>query len=619
MRNYIPNYIPILLILLGLPNSVFAGWSQKVMSNDSVDIVVSTIYDLEPGLGILPLEVEVANKSASDASWKLISECNSHGSTSGKGSFEHEMPVPAASKKNFQIVINNYLNTKNSGYCNIRLSGPGVSGFSSVHIPREETYNKAYTPRTLIGTELRDFHVALELDFGRSKDAFENQAGRNKNDVSKRRQAGAFERRQAGAFDFSGALVSKKSLPHDWRAYLPAKQVWLSKNEYDSIKKAQKNALDSWVMQGGDLFLVTRLPVAGQPEVVDTESSYRAPDYSDETPFGLGSVIELSPDSFDSMVSDYRFYLTPSLYEDPAIFKAIDFRSSTASSKVPWAEFLNFDDTWIKSLSTVVLIVYTALIFIFCLLQMSKRSLLGTFFKLAGLSTLVSFGIVTIVMFGDGFGVAGERNLAVVLDSKNNREVVFQEQGLRTGTVLNRDISLGSDTLLRVAAVVSEEQEDRHRRRYNSEQFNFSSKFDGENYVLLGDFLKDRTYSQQFLQKVSKTRSELSITRNGGELFVSSSLPVVLENFYFRDHVENLWTASKIVPGERAQLRLAESNFELGKFSASVEQIKNRVKDRKNHFFATTKYGQHYAIPWYKGTDWKATETFMTGPVQVKG
>ncbi len=614
MKKTFVKYLTFLLALC-CTSSAVAGWSEKVLSSNSAEIVVSTIYGSDPSLGLLPLQVEVTNKLGEEGDWKITSECNYHGSSGGTGSFEYKMSVPPVSKKRFKLIANTYLNHENgsSAYCSLRLTGVGVSGTKHIHIPREEQYGKAYTPRTLIGSELRDFHSELKLDFGRSRDAFEKKKG-NKND--------AVRRKSAGAYDFSGALISKQALPHNWRAYLPAKQVWLTGSEYSSIKKIQKDALDSWVMQGGSLFLVGKLPVERVRDLDQPQSSstYWTSALSQEKSFGLGRVVDLSPDSFEDMVADYRGYIPLLEGHDSSILTSVDFSSSPVASKVPWTGFLEFDDSWIKTLSVICLFIYTGLVFIICLLRMAQSSPVAAFIKLAGLSTLLSAGIVSIVMFGDGFGVKGERNLAVILDSKNGRELVFQEQGVRAGTVLSREMSLSDDVMLRVAAMASEEKDVSSGRRYNRGKYKFSSRYSGERHDLLGDFLKDRTYGHHLLQKVSKTRSKLSLVSENSNLFVSSSLPVTLDNFHYRDRQGVVWMASKIVPGERTQLSLATKvNLKLAKFSDAVEKVNNKVLDRKNYFFASTKSGSHYAISWFEGTKWRATETFVSGPLEVKG
>lgn len=202
--------------------------------NSGISMKITCHYDEIPPSGMLPVRVEVANRSAAAQSWDvLVMQTNPSQGVSSR--LLTSIEVPARSEQTFELLapLLNQADTYRYSTVSVSVSGYGV--------------------RTPIASIFSHTSGRLSAYTG----------------VSKSLHADIWEhvrtRLQKKSFELTGSSLNLPWLPDDWRALAGFDNIVLKTDEWLSLAAEQRSALSNWLVQGGQLYLVGEPAASGLP------------------------------------------------------------------------------------------------------------------------------------------------------------------------------------------------------------------------------------------------------------------------------------------------------------------------------------------------------------------
>jgi hypothetical protein len=341
--------------------------------------------------------------------------------------------------------------------------------------------------------------------------------------------------------------VDTLSAAPDWRMWSPFHGVLITQAEYEALDAAQRDALQSWVMQGGYLYLeptvegpltgvplrVTRLGAGSITLLPWTLDDYLAPPVYDPPTMNYVKVAE--PSAFLPLLQLHSLALTLPAGDAmrPAPLAASTPRYGTAGATMSrWAVAL---------LAGFALLAGPLNLVRFAPSGRRHRMFLTTpLFAGACLAALAG-----VAVWGDGVGGAGDRHAVVVMVSGESRAVVYQDQSSTTGLLARRGFALESGTLLTNLAVEAYDATGR------------ATAFERDNGTAGGDWFRHHWGTAQHLRQVSAMRGGVAVRTTGAVPTVESSLPAALRDFYYVDARNQPWFVAEVGPGKAVPLARA--------------------------------------------------------------
>lgn len=480
----------LLALLAAASGRVSAGGQAEVMMTDTAQAVIrlNTLNGFWDGHGWQPVRVRVENRADQARSWDI--ELSMGGSYRSGASMATtvRVAVPARSTQETVVMMaGTGRQTMTGGYIGpvrARVTGPGVMN-GSVHMGESRN---------------QDFNLI---------------AASPGMEAGVRRFAPAATASSSNENQYEVEVVNPSVWPADWRVWSSFSAVVLSRDEFDALDGARRNALREWVAQGGRLWL---------PETGGNRGSEPA-----QVTLGQGLIVNrLSHTVTDS--GDARHRLFP--WNKVATLATDEDREGLELNKPILALILFL----------VVFGIVVGPLNVFWFAPAAKRQRLFILVPSISLGASLLLGLVIIVK--DGFGGEGVRRALVVLVPGENKAVVYQQQVARTGVLLSKDFPLPEDTLLSFSTgSLADESEAREVRRDGTE--------------VSGAWFTSRSRLQHDLRRITPTRARVELVEGGGvgqAPVIQSSLTTTLKRFRYRDERGFIWAADEVSPGRRVTL-----------------------------------------------------------------
>jgi len=309
-------------------------------------------------------------------------------------------------------------------------------------------------------------------------------------------------------------------LPTDWRGYLGFAAILLTSEEWSGLAPDARRGVEDWVALGG------RLSVFGGGQ--------------DTQPLGFGHIQGV-----------------PGVTSAQKIIDAIG-RGTNETYSLGWPPAVELGQpalpTMAISLSMVAFAVLVGPINLWVFCRGTRRY--RVFFTTPLLSLGASLVLAATIVFKDGLGGSGERQVAIALMPDRHEAAILQEQVARTGVLLGHAFPASEPLAIDFLNLESESGLFRppDLRRHD------------ETYS--GDWFRSRFLQAHFLETVRASRSRLELLHaDGGETpSVLSTLPDTLENLYWHDDHDRYWHATNVAPGHTVALQLTSEKEFLARF-----------------------------------------------------
>lgn len=360
--------------------------------NSGISMKISSHYDDIPPDGMLPVRVEVVNRSASAHRWDvLVMQANPSQGVSSQ--LLTSIEVPARSEQTFELLAPLLTQADSYRYSTVSVT---VSGYG-VHTPLASIYsNVGGRPSAYTGVSKSLYadiweHVRTNL--------------------------------QKKSFDLTGTSLNLPWLPDDWRALAGFENIVLKTDEWLSLSTEQRSALSNWLFQGGQLYLV------GEPAASGLPPSGRN---------GVGRV------TYWPASGDLIGFLTDVVEKG--------YASTSAMAAYTWSwKLVGLVGRPLPpyTLLIVFIIAFAVLIGPVNFLVFAPA---GTRHRLFWTTPLISVGasvcLLLLIVFSEGLGGSGKYVTAMMSLPARNQTVTWQEQVSRTGVLVGQSFPAIPGSLL---------------------------------------------------------------------------------------------------------------------------------------------------------------------------
>lgn len=561
-----------------------SGRARTIPSDSTVEITLTPWVEDLPRAGMLPVTVNIANRSAHDHTWEFTSHENRYGAGGMSGHFEISVPAGGTASGTFLINTLPESDPEGRDYKNvvINVAGPGVVMGGNVYLNATASRRSGGPVRAVLSP-----YVALSEQFDRSygttfKSTLDSQMH----------------------LQWLGDTVTMAQAPLDWRGYTGFNGLWMMDGEWSALSEAQRQALLTWVGTGGAVSIVAADATASKPALPEGLA------WADHSlHYGLGSM---------SWVQG--------LVAEAAVTGVKNLRSSQSA----W---------FAGGLSTLIppLTLQGTLIFSFILVFGVVVGPLNLFWfarganrpRLFWTTPLISFAgaavLVAVMLLQDGTGGSGARVLLATLLPQQKQMVVVQEQFSKTGVLLGHAFDLPDHeatwlTPLHVAkrtgsGIRGEEEDMRENRSYELTGRHAS-----------GTWFASRAVQSQMLQSVRLNRGGIEL-KEGTAPSVVSSLGTPLARLYVMDGHQKLWTADQVAVGQRSTLKEASrEEFEQWLEKTVKIHMGGLLRARLNAsmpqegpwFLAEASETAKIALPTLSSIRWIHDSAFVAGPAALE-
>ncbi|PTY00426.1 hypothetical protein DB345_00765 [Spartobacteria bacterium LR76] len=340
---------------------------------------VTSHYDDIPPSGMLPIRIEVANRSASPRRWDVL-VMQSTPMQGASSRLLASVEVPARSERSFELLAPLLTQGEAYRYSTVSVS---ISGYGVRNPIASINGNSSGRPSAYTG-------------------------------VSKTLYADVWEhvrdRLQKKSLNLNGSSLDLLWLPDDWRALAGFDKIVLTADDWLALAAEQRSALSNWLILGGDLYLV------GDPAISGLPAAGRN---------GVGRVIYW-PASGDliALLSD-------------VIEKG--FASPSPMAGYSWSWKL----VQLVGRPVPPFIALIAFIILFAVIVGPVNFLLfapaGHRHRLFWTTPLISLSasilLILLIILSEGFGGKGKYVTATMSLPSRNQTVIWQEQVSRTGVL----------------------------------------------------------------------------------------------------------------------------------------------------------------------------------------
>lgn len=349
--------------------------------------------------------------------------------------------------------------------------------------------------------------------------------------------------------------------PADVRFYASMDGFLLTQEDWNMMDASHKGAILDWVNSGGVLV------INNLDEKKNVTSSY-----------GVGEIRTSNVDSSSGS-------------KMAAFFKNfVEFENSSRIRLDAAAQSFSFDEkndsVDLPSGTALFLLIFVIIVGPVNLWVFAPKNRRHKLFVTV---PLISFGgsliLCCYILFVDGFGGKGDREVLVVLSADSPSAFVSQAQVSRSGILTSSDIPMDEYTLITA-------YERPQNRRYSSSS-NWEVKSDAcrTNGVAQG-FFASRSMFKHDLARYVPTRAKVSLVSKTGEPpVIQTTLSTPLTDFVYRDASGLLWEAAKVPPGAKVTL--------------SPKTSKSAVKVKDGNFHAIGTAGDLAPIETHPSIKWQ--------------
>lgn len=551
-----------------LPPCANGAWSGSFEAEpgSGIEMRVESAFDTAPRAGFVPCRVNVRNGSASARSWdfSFSTRASDFGASSWMR-FDRQFSVPAGQSASFEVLIPVTPSRRGSGY----VPGPqiGVSGYG--------------LRSTMLSMGIQSRGAGTETPFVAMSSALALRSWKVLvSELDKRWKLA-----------LTGSEVDLALLGDDWRALAGVACLLVSVDEYLALSPAKRHAIRTWVAQGGTLVL------CGSGEVRDFGGDL----------YGLGSVERLEWDGSSELPIARTAELIHELNNRLGTSGSLGDRLSDPSPVWKFAEILGTPRRNVLFLSLFITLfaVTVGPLNLFWFAGSGRRHRL--FWTIPLISVVSSLLLGVVILVQDGFVGHGARMTLRYLAPDEKQVLVMQEQVSRTGLLLSRSFAAPPDLFLAPLDAPPSIGARRTSRSYHQNPRGYS-----------GDWFQSRAVQAEFLEVVVPSRESVEIVGiNAGRPVVRSSIPVVLEQFYYIDDSGTPWSGKNLRVGENVELSAAGAENPILPISKSagptLRWAFDRMNARRGFFYAIA--ARPAAIETLPAIDWRTDRTICVGPV----
>ncbi len=479
-----------------------------------IDIQLTGAYDNLPTHGFVPVQIDIANNSGRNRSWKFSFNASSHHRAQVSHAYTWDVSVPSGAQRSFDVLV------PVSGRHNPRYTHPSLSitAFGYGLQATRASYHGGATHSGLPTLALIGMTPGLSIDY----------FGPIQGELVSRGK------------DVRMATLTPDLMLADWRAYSGFESIWTTRNEWEGLREPVRQAILTWVLQGG------RLVVASHGGALPALPP-SARQVNDRLEFGLGSIHPLELDRLRAEI-DKAVALMERLDNGGWAARAIDLYGRN------WGMAAVREQSG-RQAGLLVLMIFAFAVVVgpVNLIWLAGRSRRWRLFVTTPLISLVaSLMLGAGILAQDGIGGRGARVSLVLLAPELRQMLVVQEQSATTGLLLRRDFALTSDHIMH-------RLDNPHVGRQPPLTLQRDARSAG------GDWFSSRDVQAHVVSSVVPSRARIELL-NAAEVLAGGDAPRLLstieaelESFYYVDPHGKVWVGEGLRAGESQVLEPAET------------------------------------------------------------
>ena len=529
-----------------------------------ISMRLTNAYEDLPPCGFLPLRVEIKNHSSQTREWEFRGNLSRGPFFSS--SYSTRMSVAANTEQSFDILIPLVSPANNSvfnGSLTIIVSGYGVvRGIAS-----EYSSFSGRTPLPYLGMG----EALAAKNWGVLKKEIETDR----------------------TYDLDGTSLSIPLLPDDWKGLVCFSALILADSEWRTLNPSQREAVMSWVTQGGQLVLVHEQP----------------------DPLGLPAQGVLGAGRVEYWPLDLEFVAR----SKKLLFGLKDFALPQVLSMYSpsWPIAKNLGIPELPRVAIILFVIVFALVVgpvnLLLLAPSGNRHRLFWTTPLISLSATVL--LVIFILLSEGVGGKGARRTLEFFDVATNRKVIWQDQASRTGVLMGSSFTLSPAVAPFYLSFQKSTSGSRNSLR--------SGSFFTENGEWGGAWFRSRSLQGQAFIAVEPTRERLDVSwLPSGAPMVRSNFSDELQDVWLFGPNDTVWHAATLAPGvettfQSGSMERFKSWFEAARKNAGplLRSRSGTLADEPGagKFFASRKPSP--AIPTLNAIRWETDSGMVVGQI----
>lgn len=580
--------ITVALLALALASSLpAAGLSLRPRTEpgSGIDMRLESWLEICPPSGMVPVRIEVINRSGSAHSWEVSSHDGMGGHT-----FTGTMGVSAEPGHTSHAMM--YVPTRSGtdrspSYRNLNFSVHGhglTSGF--IGGLRSNGYSSGNS------TEFIAMSTTLgSKGWSNLKSRFDPSSSST---TSRRRSTS----------ELDGCEVAMADAPADWRGYSGLAQLWMSDGDWMSMGEASKAAMMEWVALGGKVMLMGADVSDARLDQMKLPAGHGA-----ERKHGLGSVKAWTWDGSTLPMDDMVGAITGAGNDS--------FRKQLGGYASAWSLRKSVGELGLKHGLIFGFVAAFGILMgpinLFLLAPASRRHRL--FVTVPLISLLGSAILVALMILQDGIGGNGARFTLALLMPEQKRMLLKQEQVSRTGVLLARAFKVDEQSWMQPLELGEHEV---YRRSQEQNRQYTETPSDRS-----GDWFTSRAVQGQILMASRPTRAAFEFTPGSGTTppTIISSVEVPLTKLFVLDATRQVWTAEDVGQGEKKPLK-ASTKAEFDAWVKSQTATAGPVlaaslrtlSSREGYAFAESSAGSKIALKSLDSIRWDTDRVLFAGP-----
>ncbi len=554
---------PLLAAALFAPSS-HASWDVDLATDDGLQVTVTSPFDQIPPVGYLPVAVTLSSDFDRAHTYDLRASTNlGYGNNHTSASTSQRVTVQPNERITVPLLVP--ITPKDSAlgqnhYANVTLTGPGIRGSGVASFPNHGSTGGRLTTFTALSADL-----AL-----RSWGPLKEQADKDS--------------RPLVGTDFDPA-----DFPESWLALSGLASLWITDTELDTLRPAQRAALDDWIRQGGHLFWV-----------LDETSTRTVAEFGNP---GLGAIT----------LRRWNGKELPTAETLEAIYQVPD--SADRSLSQAYTSGWKLADRVGRLRLPVTLLVIFIVVFavtvgplnLFVFAGPGRRQRL--FWTTPFISIVAGLLLGLIIWIQDGSGGDGQRMVLGVLLPDTNQMLIRQEQISRSGLLLDRSFTLPEDALVAPISLTG------------SPQLETARRFEQTGKNLSGQWFNSRALQAQYLEAIVPTRARIELVDSAadGTPTLLSSVPYPLDEIHYTDATGQTWFGGPLRTGESVSLtratpkQTADTRGQSRLVGPLIAEPWEGFHTTKNTFQATATEGPY--LETLPAIRWTNHQALLIGPV----